>query len=469
MDSTQAKMFADQLQGTTIGGWLIDGSLGNGKSAVVLSASRDGQRGAVKVFHPELVERYGKAAQLERILRERSLIGAEHPNLVRILDGGECGSTGHLYVVMEELPYSNLHDALSQIPPSAIGRILSQIASAARFLEDRGLAHRDIKPENIAVSPDFQHVKLLDLGVLLPIGLSDLTDVDQRPFIGTLRYSSPEFLLREEADTTEGWRAVTFYQLGGVLHDMLMKRPLFADYSEPFSQLVHAVEEVIPEIHFPDARLVTLANHCLVKKPDTRIKLVNWSNFSGEVSQGASQASALLDRIKSRQVYSRASTEQPASAAADERANIKRALNDLTNRLESRVAQIMNNLQCFPLRATKSLTDLSCNTVVTIVHFEVDEEKGISYRLSVVLSVNLVDYNGGAPIYKASIGAALSADVPPSAQAVSLKEFASGGAEEILDGPILEQQFINALEACYESQERGDFPQNEKFLILSWG
>lgn len=227
----------------TIGGWKISGSFGHGKSAVVLQACRGTEEGAVKVFHSELVERFGKTTQLERVIRECSLIGSAHPHLVRIIDGGECAATGHLYVVMERVPFRSLRNCLLDLPHGAVGRVLSQVASAARFLEDRGLVHRDIKPENIAITDDYQRAILLDLDVLRPIGLSNLTDVNQQPFIGTLRYSSPEFLLREEADTVDGWRAVTFYQLGAVLHDLLMKREIFEAWSEPYARLVDAVQK----------------------------------------------------------------------------------------------------------------------------------------------------------------------------------------------------------------------------------
>ena len=69
VDNIQAQMMRDELQGQLVGGWLIDGFLGNGKSAVVLPGSKDGVHGAIKVFHRELVERYGKEMQYERILR----------------------------------------------------------------------------------------------------------------------------------------------------------------------------------------------------------------------------------------------------------------------------------------------------------------------------------------------------------------------------------------------------------------
>ena len=54
---------------------------------------------------------------------------------------------------------------------------------------------------------------------------SELTDVPHDPksryFLGTLRYASPEFLLRREQDSPDGWRAVTTYQIGTVLYEMI--------------------------------------------------------------------------------------------------------------------------------------------------------------------------------------------------------------------------------------------------------
>ena len=121
MDSAQAEILTKSLQNADVGGWNIKGFYGKGKSAVVLPATRGIETAAIKIFHPELVERYGKATQLERILREKSLIGASHPNLVSILDGGECAATGHLFVVMERLcvsPRSNCEACLRTCPGS---------------------------------------------------------------------------------------------------------------------------------------------------------------------------------------------------------------------------------------------------------------------------------------------------------------------------------------------------------------
>jgi hypothetical protein len=64
VDSTQAKFLRDSVQNVTVGGWQIFGSFGYGKSAVVLPAVKGGQNGAIKIFHSELIERFGKAVQL---------------------------------------------------------------------------------------------------------------------------------------------------------------------------------------------------------------------------------------------------------------------------------------------------------------------------------------------------------------------------------------------------------------------
>lgn len=470
MDSAQANLLRQELEGKTVGGWSIDKFIDNGKSAVVFRASRGDVTGALKVFHPELVERNGKESQLQRILREKSLVGAEHPHLVRILDGGECQSSGHLFVVMELLPFRNLHNALQDLPLDAVPNLISQVASAARFLEDRGLAHRDIKPENIAVTDDFSRAVLMDLGVLRPIASSNLTDLDQRAFIGTLRYSSPEFLLRQEEDTIKGWRAVTFYQLGAVLHDMLMKQMLFHEYSEPYAQLVNAVMDVNPKIYAEDARCVTLARHCLLKNPATRLELISWANFAAlgvKEDAGSMAVAGARDRIKSRQRFFRASHSDVAVTAGEEARVQRQTLLDVCNRLESRIAAIINDLGCFPLREVKSEKDSDLRKCTTRVEFQADEDLGLDARLCVFFEITVIDDNGGTPICKLSALAVFAAGEfkPPAFQPAV--DIFTGELSELLDHPKLVALFIDSLEAAYVAQEQGRTPTGDETLHLT--
>jgi serine/threonine protein kinase len=281
MDKQLAEKMATNLMGKMVGGWTIKSYINHGKSAVVFLAERAGTSAALKIFDPEIIERYGRDTQLIRIERERSLIGKSHPNLVAIYDGGEDGEL--LFVAMEYFPGSNLAESLDLLPPAETRSLISQIASAAKFLEDSSFAHRDIKPSNVGVSPDGKLAKLLDFGVLRPLDLSSVTDQGaQHHFVGTLQYSPPELLFREEQPSLEGWRAITFYQLGAVLHDLLMKKPLFEDFTNPYGRLVRAVEREVPHVDpvDGDADLRLLAQNCLAKVPRQRLDTVSWEDFS---------------------------------------------------------------------------------------------------------------------------------------------------------------------------------------------
>lgn len=295
--------------------------MGTGKSAVVFRATRNGEERALKVFDPDLVERGGKERQLKRIDRELSLRDKLHPHLVRVFDGGECFNTGHLFVVMELIDAPNLAEVLNDVPRERIRPIIAQIADAAHFLETLTphIAHRDIKTDNIAISRDFVHTTLLDLGVILPIDLGESapsSDGDRRFFVGTLRYSPPEFLVRQEEHSVEGWRAVTFYQLGAVLHDVIMKVRLFESFSEPYARLVMAVREENPDISAKDVSedLILLAKNCLSKHPEIRLRYVTWDDFTVR-SSIPSPALRAKERVRRRLAQGYEATEVPPSAA----------------------------------------------------------------------------------------------------------------------------------------------------------
>ncbi len=331
MNEARAIALQAELQGAPVGGWKITGYLDNGKSAAVFVATNDaGEQAALKIFEPELVEEYGRGQQLDRIQRELTLVGESHPNLIRVLDGGECGATNHLYVVTELLEgWTNVQRSLSEVPVESVPALIEQVASAAAFLHDRGIVHRDIKPANVVLSPDYSQAVLLDLGVIRILDADPSTSRDD--FIGTLQYSSPEFLVREEQDTPRGGLALTFYQLGALLHDLLVRKPLFGEFS-PYAKMVEAVRTVVPT--FPeglDPGLVKVARNCLLKDPEQRLQLVSWSDFSRRDRDTIPSTERLRQRIRSR--VSGVAEPQPSygSQAGFERsvAHAKARLQDL--------------------------------------------------------------------------------------------------------------------------------------------
>jgi serine/threonine-protein kinase len=322
-----------ELAGQEVGGWRLVKCIGFGKSALVFEATRGSQVGAVKVFDRELIDRFGKDTQRERVLREKSLVGQHHPNLIEILDAGEDETLDLFFVVMALFPGRNIAQALDEIPLNRVHALIAQVASAAEFLEGLDLAHRDIKPENIGVSDDFSTAMLLDLGVLRPVGFSTITDQhDQKTFVGTLQYSPPELLHRIEEDSLEGWRAVSFYQLGGVLHDLLARKPLFSEDLTPYPHLVETISTKKVTIQVPEAapELCMLARDCLVKNPKERLQLVSWGRFQRELPP-AGNIDAIRERIAQRRLSANAS-EKPQILPA--RIVNGHAVKELQNKLE---------------------------------------------------------------------------------------------------------------------------------------
>ena len=286
MDRIRAMAMAQELHGRQVGGWVVEDYLGNGFSAVVLSARKGDSRAALKVIDPEMIERFGTERQLARVVREKRLEGHTHPHLVQILDAGHCSETGHLYVVMELLEPITLGDVRDTVPPDRIGTLISQLASAARFLEQHDLVHRDIKPDNTHVSSDYSNIKLLDLGVVYPPrGNGEPSAGTGNLFVGTARYSPPEFLHREEENNPEGWRAITFYQIGATLFDLISRTPIFDDFREPPARLYEAIRDHVPTIVPASEQvapwLVDLARRCLTKDWSIRLQLITWEDFEG--------------------------------------------------------------------------------------------------------------------------------------------------------------------------------------------
>ncbi len=299
MNANYARILEENLKGRVVGGWTIVKLVGYGKSAAVFRARNGRQESALKIFDSELIERYGRVTQLNRIKREVALSEKKgHPNLVKIYGGGHCEETGHLYVSMEFIEATSLDEKIQSISRDKIRDVIRDVACAAHYLESEGIAHRDIKPANIAIN-DVNQAVLLDLGVLRAIASPGDTDADAKLFVGTLQYSSPEFLLRTEEDSIDGWRAVTFYQLGAVLYDLIEQKPIFSEHQEPYAKMVNAVQRVKPDFSANDVPfdLINLAKNCLIKDPLARLNLVTWNHFM-QITQHNDSVDLARENIK---------------------------------------------------------------------------------------------------------------------------------------------------------------------------
>ncbi|WP_421362404.1 serine/threonine protein kinase [Agrobacterium rosae] len=391
MDSFKAKEWEDLFKGKKIDKWTVKSLIDNGKSAAVFSAEGDDGPVALKIFDDELIKRYGDDSQIARIDRELTLIGQAHPNMVRILGGGVF-EENH-FIVMELLDGPSLSKCLADVPDAKVPALVEQLVSACEFLESQDLAHRDIKPANIVILDDFERLVLLDFGVLKPVGDSDgPTDVDgQRIFIGTLQYSSPEFLLRNETNDKKGWRALSLYQVGAVVHDLIMRRPIFEEFVNPYAALVNAVQFEHPNIASESAPsfLVDACRMALIKDPEKRLAVSNWDSFrappvlsSAEEARRRVGQRALMAQIES--------VGPPINKSADEAELLDTVIDGL--KIEFRRIRQGNATLIPPLEISRT----SLHSDELVVRIQPSAMLNLTKGLVIVVKVKIIDADAQA-------------------------------------------------------------------------
>lgn len=280
--------------------------LAAGGSAAVFKAVAKGGMRAFKVFDPRFISSEEGSKERERLELQGRLINHECENLVQTYDIQYHEDTA--IVEMEFVCWPQLKNVLRDVPDDCVESLIIQLISAVRFLENYGVVHRDIKPENIHVSGDFTKLKLLDLGVVREFDPGpDAAETDQgnlRPFLSTAQYSSPEYLFRLDEPSIALWQGLNLYQVGAVLHDLIMKEPVFRAEMETGNRWLVAKAVLLQPPSFKDgdsrrlAYLKGLAAKCLMKDLAVRLSLVKWDDFAA--SEAASGLASLKQRVKLR-------------------------------------------------------------------------------------------------------------------------------------------------------------------------
>ena len=269
---SEAREIAARWCQTKGDGWSLAEQLGVGGTAPVFEImSPDGPR-ALKIFDQDFSS--GALGDIEhnRIQQQLSLQNHDCRSLVQVYEGGK--TEDRLYLLMSRAPGTELEKRLHAVPRTKIRGILDEVARACLFLWNRDLCHRDIKAADIFVSDDFNHSTLLDISVIRdihdPVGVG--TDRDgQLPVLATARYCPPEYLFRLIEPSPALWHALTVYQLGALLHDLIVRVPLFqAEYEQSATnryRFAWLVATQISKIRAPDLDddLLFLANRALDK------------------------------------------------------------------------------------------------------------------------------------------------------------------------------------------------------------
>lgn len=199
-----------------IGPYRVLRELGKGGMGVVYLAVRDDgafrKNVAIKLLRgdavtPEFVERFRNERQV--------LANFDHPNIARILDGGDTTERMPYYVMeyVEGRPIDKYCDE-DKLSLNDRLKLFQKLCGALQYLHQNQVIHRDLKPGNILVSNEGV-VKLLDFGIAKQLGPAsmELTTAEGTPL--TPAYASPEqFTGRADARSD-------IYTLGVILYLML--------------------------------------------------------------------------------------------------------------------------------------------------------------------------------------------------------------------------------------------------------
>ncbi|XP_036607257.1 inhibitor of nuclear factor kappa-B kinase subunit beta isoform X2 [Trichosurus vulpecula] len=196
------------LQMQTCGPWEMKERLGTGGFGNVIRWHNEetGEQIAIKQCRQELSLRNRERWCLEIQIMRR----LNHPNVVAARDVPE----GMQKLAPNDLPllameycqggdlrkYLNQFENCCGLREEAVLTLLSDIASALRYLHENRIIHRDLKPENIVLQQGEKRLihKIIDLGYAKELDQGSLCT----SFVGTLQYLAPELLEQQKYTVT---------------------------------------------------------------------------------------------------------------------------------------------------------------------------------------------------------------------------------------------------------------------------
>jgi eukaryotic-like serine/threonine-protein kinase len=216
---TESSLVSDL--GMHVGPYLLVRELDSGGMGVVYLAVRSDdhyfQIVAIKMIRRGL----DSADMLLRFRVERQILATlNHPNIGKILDGGET-EDGRPFIVMEYVEGQPITLASQSRALSIRQRVelFQSLCSAVHYAHQKLIIHRDIKPSNVMLTPEGV-IKLIDFGTSKALEpqliLSDLSPTESGMRMMTPDYASPEQLQGAQLTT-----ASDIYSLGVLLFELL--------------------------------------------------------------------------------------------------------------------------------------------------------------------------------------------------------------------------------------------------------
>ena len=222
--------------GPYIGVYKLLRELGRGGMGVVHLAVRDDGAFRKNVAVKLLLRENVTPEFVLRFKQERQVLAAlDHPNIARILDGGDAPD-GMPYYVMEYVDGQPADQYCDTQRLSLTGRIkiFQQMCQAVQYLHQNSILHRDLKPANILVSTEGV-VKLLDFGIAKLFGAGAFTNSDVTSVQGQLM--TPGYASPEQMNGAPLQAASDIYALGTILYLLLTGGPPFSGLEEKMAKL----------------------------------------------------------------------------------------------------------------------------------------------------------------------------------------------------------------------------------------
>jgi tetratricopeptide (TPR) repeat protein len=210
--------------GAIIGRYKLLEQIGEGGFGIVFMAEQQQpvhRKVALKVLKPGMDTRQ----VIARFEAERQALALmDHPNIAKVLDGGETIS-GRPYFVMDLVKGIPITEYCNQahFTPRQRLELFVSVCQAVNHAHQKGIIHRDLKPSNILVTQEdgAPLVKIIDFGIAKALG-QQLTDktlfTGFVQLVGTPLYMSPEqaALSNLDVDTRSD-----IYALGVLLYELL--------------------------------------------------------------------------------------------------------------------------------------------------------------------------------------------------------------------------------------------------------
>jgi serine/threonine protein kinase len=189
-------MQQDELIGTSLGGYRVLSTLGQGGMARVYKAYQENldREVAIKVLPPWYAADRGFVERFN--LEARLVARLSHPNIVTVHDAGE--QAGHLYIVMQLVSGGTLKQRLDAwhrqgrtLDTTEVVQVFSQLAEALSYAHEHGIIHRDIKPVNVLMDSSARPI-LSDFGIAKVLASTQEGLTRPGAGVGTPEYMSPE-------------------------------------------------------------------------------------------------------------------------------------------------------------------------------------------------------------------------------------------------------------------------------------